>query len=47
MQLLESAQLTEAQKAGLLRLREGYLRQVAQLAKARAAHEVRVCMLRK
>jgi hypothetical protein len=38
-QLLDSAQFTGHQKARLLQLRETYLRNVAQLAKARAAFE--------
>ena len=40
MQLLDSAQFTGYQKARLLQLRETYLRNVAQLAKTRAAYEV-------
>ena len=41
VQLLDSAQFTGHQKARLLQLRETYLRNVAQLAKARAAYEVK------
>jgi hypothetical protein len=41
VQLLASAQFTGYQKARLLQLREAYLRNVAQLAKARAAYEVK------
>ena len=40
MQLMESAGLTNEQKAELLRQRQEYLREVAQLATARAPYEV-------
>lgn len=42
-QLMESAQLTDDQKAELQRQRQEYLRKVAELASARAPYKVSKC----